>query len=503
MTWGWMRRKISSPLSIPDTRYCILLSMSRRLDLTFSALVLPIDFLALLGAALTAYALRFSEAFIEYRPVLQQLRLIDYLDTITLSIVVWMLLFAVAGLYAIRPRRLWSEIGRVVLASTAGIMLVITGVFFRREVTTSRFLVLAIWGLAIIYVCLARYILRLLRRALLKRGIGHQRLVIIGQGKPAKDLLQIYADTPVLGYTVVKQCRTWNADVQTQLERLTARHELDAVLIADTDLSKAQARAVITFCADQHVTFRYLADLFAANFAQVEISTAEGIPIIEPKRTPLDGWGRITKRAFDMTCASVVLLITSPVLLMSVLGRFFEDGTPVIFENTRVGERGRVFRLYKIRSMWRKYCLGPQFKVRERENRQLLAQIMREHGVGQGPVKRLRDSDPRITPLGHFIRRWSIDELPQMWNVIKGEMSIVGPRPHEPEEVAQYSSEQRRVFAIKPGITGMAQISGRRDLSFDDEVRLDTWYIEHWSLALDLYIVLKTPWVVMKKKGVY
>ena len=272
--------------------------MTRRLDLVFSALLLPLDFLALLSAVLTAYALRYSQAFIEYRPILQQIRLINYLDAVTLFIFVWMILFAIAGLYSIRPRRLWNEIGRVALASTAGIMIVIATVFFRREVAASRFLVLAVWGLAIIYVCLARYILRLIRRTLLKQGLGHQQLVIIGQGKPAKDLATLYQDSPVLGYTVIKQCRTWNTDVRAQLERLANRHQIDALLIADTELSKSQARDIITFCEEQHITFRYLADLFAASFAHVEISTAEGIPIIEPKRTPLDGWGRIAKRAF-------------------------------------------------------------------------------------------------------------------------------------------------------------------------------------------------------------
>ncbi len=478
--------------------------MTRRLDLTFSALLLPLDFLALLAAAFTAYNLRTSQFFVEsIRPILQSIRLTDYLGSIVLFIFVWMALFAVAGLYTIRPRRLWSEFGRVILASTSGIMVVIATVFFRREVTTSRFLVLAMWALAIAYVCVARYFLRLLRRILLRRGIGHQRLVIIGQGKPAKDLVVVYSDSPVLGYTVVKQCRTWNEDVRSQLKRLAQRHEIDALLIADTELSKTQARDAIAFCEDHHLAFRYLADLFAASFADVEVSTAEGIPILEPKRTPLDGWGRIAKRGFDVTCATIILLLTSPLLLLVMFMRLIEDGRPVVFKQARVGERGREFFLYKIRSMWRKYCLGPQFREHEAENRKLLDKITREYGIGEGPVKRISDRDPRITPLGRFIRRWSIDELPQFWNVLKGEMSIVGPRPHEPEEVANYAPEHRRVLAIKPGITGMGQISGRRDLGFDDEARLDTWYIEHWSLALDLYILLKTPWVVLAKKGVY
>jgi exopolysaccharide biosynthesis polyprenyl glycosylphosphotransferase len=478
--------------------------MTRRLDLTFTALLVPLDFFALLSAVLTAYGLRYSDFFTTtIRPILQQVRLTDHLGAIILLIFVWMTIFAMAGLYSIRPRRLWNEWGRIIVASTAGIMVVIASVFFRREVTASRFLVLATWAIAILYVSFARYLLRVIRRMMLKRSLGHQRLVIIGQGTQAEDLLNVYKTSPVLGYTVVKQCRTWNADVRTQLTRLTKRHELDTILIADTELTKNQARDIISFCEDNHLGFRYLADVFAASFASVEISTAEGVPIIEPKRTPLDGWGRIAKRVFDIIFAVLILVLTSPLTVPAMLIRCLEDGWPIIFKQPRVGERGRIFHLYKIRSMWRKYCVGPQFKEQEAENRKLLDKITREYGIDNGPVKRISDRDPRITPLGHFIRRWSIDELPQMWNVLKGEMSIIGPRPHEPEEVANYASEHRRVLAIKPGITGMGQISGRRDLSFNDEARLDTWYIEHWSLALDLYILLKTPWVVLSKKGVY
>ncbi len=478
--------------------------MTRRLDLTFSALLLPLDFFALLAAALTAYELRTSHFFVEtIRPILQAIRLTDYVGSSIFFICIWMGLFAIAGLYTIRPRRLWSELGRIILASTAGIMVVIASVFFRREITASRFLVLAMWALAIVYVCLGRFLLRGLRRALLRRGIGHQHLVIVGQSKPAKDLIAIYTSSPVLGYTVVKHCHSWNTEVHAQLTRLAKRHEIDVLLIADTELSKAQAREIIAFCEDHHLTFRYLADLFAASFADVEVSTVAGIPILELKRTPLDGWGRIAKRAFDIGCATIILTIASPFLLVVFCIRLIEDGWPIIFTHTRVGERGHEFLLYKIRSMWCRDCLGPQFQARESENRTLLKHITREYGMGTGPVKRISDDDPRITPLGRFIRRWSIDELPQFWNVLKGEMSVVGPRPHEPDEVANYASTHRRVLAIKPGITGMGQISGRRDLGFDDETRLDTWYIEHWSLALDLYILLKTPWIVIAKKGVY
>jgi FlaA1/EpsC-like NDP-sugar epimerase len=172
--------------------------MTRRLDLTFTALLVPLDFFALLSAVLTAYGLRYSDFFTTtIRPILQQVRLTDHLGAIILLIFVWMTIFAMAGLYSIRPRRLWNEWGRIIVASTAGIMVVIASVFFRREVTASRFLVLATWAIAILYVSFARYLLRVIRRMMLKRSLGHQRLVIIGQGTQAEDLLNVYKTSPV------------------------------------------------------------------------------------------------------------------------------------------------------------------------------------------------------------------------------------------------------------------------------------------------------------------
>jgi len=474
----------------------------RRIDLTFTALLLPLDFVALVAAAMSAYALRFSQYFVEIRPILQQITLAQFLTSIGGFAVVWILLFWIAGLYGTRPRKAWNELGRIILASTAGIMVVIATVFFSREVTTSRFLVLAVWGLTILYVWLERMILRIVRHELLRNRIGHQNIVIIGQGKSAQDLKHLYQTHPKHGYTVVKQLKGWNESSKEELENQWKKGRLDGVLLADANISKDQALDLIAFAADHNIAFRYLADLFAASITNVEVSTAEGIPIIEVKRTPLDGWGRIWKRATDILFSFILLILVSPILFLAGLALWIEDGWPVFFQNTRVGEGGREFELSKLRSMWRRLSIGPQFQSNLKKNLALERELIREKSIKEGPVYKIAD-DPRVTPIGRFLRRWSIDELPQFWNVLKGDMSLVGPRPHQPREVEKYLPHQRRVLAIKPGITGFAQISGRSDLDFEDESRLDVWYIENWSPALDLYILLKTPFAVLNKKGAY
>lgn len=474
----------------------------RRLDLTFSALQIPIDILAFAAAASTAYGLRTSQVFLEIRPILQSIPFGPYLFASVIFSFVWLGIFWVAGLYSLKLRRAWNELGRIILACTAGTMVIIATIFFRREITASRFLVLAIWPLTIMYVWAFRYLLRLVRKNLLRARIGHQHIVIVGQNKVAMDLAKFYEDHPVVGYSVSRVFKTWNTSAMNELERLYRQDKVEGILLADPDMPKSDSLDLIQFAEEHHLNFQYLADLFAARFTRIDISTVAGIPVIEAKPTPLDGWGRIAKRLFDITISLVVLAITGPFVLVSMLVVYLYDGHPTIFFNERIGEHGKKFNTYKIRSMWKKYCIGPQFEKTNKTNIEYEKQLIKEKSIKDGPIYKITN-DPRILPFGEFIRRWSIDEFPQFVNVLKGDMSLVGPRPHQPREVEKYKSHHRRVFAIKPGITGMAQISGRSDLDFDDENRLDIWYIENWSLFLDIYILVRTPFAVLLKKGAY
>lgn len=462
----------------------------RRFDLTFRALLIPLDFVALNAAALAAYSLRFSKTFTDLRPILQTVPVDQYISVVNLFAIGWLLIFAVAGLYNLRPRPLWTEAGRIVISATAGTLLVIATLFLRREVTTSRFLVLAVLPLSIGYVCVLRWLLRFIRYQLLQAHIGQQRIVIIGKTKTALELVQLYEQKPSLGYLPIKTWKTWNETARREIERLAKDQRIDGILLADPDLPKEESLDLIALAEERHLDFRYLADQFAASFAHVEMSTESGIPILEVKRTPLDGWGRVAKRLFDIAASSILIVLLSPIMiLMAIAIKLDSEGT-VFFSRLpngeplmRIGERGVPFHYLKFRSM-----LKDQDTRRYKD---LAALNMRE-----GPLIKIKD-DPRITRVGHVIRRWSLDELSELFLVLLGRMSLVGPRPHLPEEVAKYERHHRRVLTIKPGITGMAQISGRSDLHFEDEVRLDTWYIEHWSLWLDLWILFKTPLAVI------
>jgi exopolysaccharide biosynthesis polyprenyl glycosylphosphotransferase len=256
----------------------------------------------------------------------------------------------------------------------------------------------------------------------------------------------------------------------------------------------------IDFANDHNITFKYSADLFATIASNLSISTIAGIPIVEIERTRLTGWGRVIKRLADIIGSSIFIILLSPLLLVVACIILLETGRPIIYKNKRVGQHGKNFFVFKFRSMYQKDSTGEQFGTAGEEALKREAELIKKHSVKSGPIYKIKN-DPRVTRFGSFLRRWSLDELPQFFNVLKGDMSLVGPRPHQPREVEKYPRHHHIVLTIKPGVTGLPQISGRSNLSFEEEIKLDTFYIENWNLFLDCIIVLKTPFIILKREG--
>jgi len=254
---------------------------------------------------------------------------------------------------------------------------------------------------------------------------------------------------------------------------------------------------LINFAEEYHLIFKYSPDVFGAHTTNVNVETLAGIPMVEIKRTPLDGWGKVFKRLMDIFVSLIGLALVAPLMLVIAILIKLDSPGPVIYKNTRVSRYG-IFKTYKFRSMFVEYSTGEEYggKKAMAYERELIAKLSER----QGPLyKVLRD--PRRTRVGRWLERTSLDELPQLLNVLIGNMSLVGPRPHQPREVEKYERHHKKVLEIKPGLTGLAQISGRSDLDFEEEVRLDTFYIENWSLLLDLIIILKTPLAIIKRRG--
>jgi len=236
------------------------------------------------------------------------------------------------------------------------------------------------------------------------------------------------------------------------------------------------------------VRYRIVPDLLQLSLSRVDIDEISGIPTIGIKEAPLRGWNLAMKRAIDVVVASLGLVLFSPLMLIvAFLIKLFSPG-PVLFAQKRLGRDGRPFTIYKFRSM------RPGAEKEQEE----LAQLNR----AMSPIFKMRD-DPRFTRLGRFLRRMSIDELPQLYNVLRGDMSLVGPRPPTVSEYARYEDWHRRRLEAYPGMTGLWQVSGRSDLSFEEMVLLDIYYIENWSLGLDFRILLRTIPAVILGNGAY
>jgi exopolysaccharide biosynthesis polyprenyl glycosylphosphotransferase len=469
----------------------------KRAELAFALFALVFDFLMILLAAMAAYFIRFQSAVTEYRPVFYTIPFDQYFSVVLPMAIGWIFLFGIAGLYQLhRPKKLTAEFSKVFLGCGAGILAVILIIFFRQEeFFSSRFIVLAVWFISVFTVMFGRIVLRLIQRACFRKGFGTHKTVVIGNDKTTNEVLTGMNRERSLGYVLAKHFKEMNGNTLSTLEQMMKERGIDDIFITDPNTKKNDTLILKSLCDEYHVTFRYAADTFDAQATNVEITPINGIPIVEIKKTPLDGWGRIGKRIFDILGSLMGIIFFSPIMIAVAIAIKLESDGPILYKNERVSKDGTFF-VYKFRSMYTKYCTGSGYSDGAAE--EIESSLIKERNERKGPVYKVLN-DPRRTKVGKFLERTSIDELPQFFNVFLGNMSLVGPRPHQPREVAKYEKHHKRALSIKPGVTGLAQISGRSDLDFEDEFRLDNYYIENWSIGLDLYIILKTPLVLFKR----
>ncbi len=449
----------------------------RKSDLFFNVLRLPVDFLMLIAAGFATYYFR-TELLSAFRPVLFQfnLPLLRYAYLVIFVSAIFLGAFALSGLYSMRSRlRIGEEFFKILVASSSGIMMVIVYIFLRQELFDSRFLVLGSWFFAIMFVFAGRLVVRQVRAiAVSKYDFGIHRLIVVGGSEVAIRLAGEINQDRASGYRMVAHLKTL---VPAEVESAVNKLEADELILADANYSPEQVSGVIDLCHDKHVVFKFIpavSHIFSSNF---ETDIFRGFSMVELKRTKLDGWGRVTKRVIDILSSIVGLVILSPLFAIVAFAIKWETEGPVFLRQKRLSGN-KEFVLFKFRSM-----------VDNAE--ELKPHLAAFNQRNDGPLFKIKD-DPRITKTGRFIRKSRIDELAQLWNILKGDMSLVGPRPHLPNEVADYQRHHKKVLAIKAGATGLAQVSGSSDLDFEKEVSLDGFYIDNWSLWLDIKIILKT-----------
>jgi len=452
----------------------------KKSELMFGALLVPVDFLMLLVAGVAAYFLRVSPLIVQWRPVLFALNLSFQRYFILLIFVSFfgILVFAVSGLYSIKPqKKLFKEFFRIVVAISATLLAVILYIFFSRELFESRFIILMAWIFAIVFVSLGRFLIKKIQRYLVGRyNFGIHYVVIIGKDKMSGKIINEINNHPDLGYRILKHFSVLEIDkIKSFIKK--SKFGVDEVILASPRYERNEVLEILDFCEEHRIGFKFVPNLFQTMTINIELDTFDAAPLIEIKRTPLDGWGKIIKRWIDFLGALMGLILLSPVFLLIALIIKIDSSGPVFVGLKRISQR-KEFRLYKFRSMIK--------------NAETIKKDLLEHNERKdGPLFKMKN-DPRITKVGHFLRKLRLDELPQLINVLNGEMSLVGPRPHQPDEIAKYEKHHKKVLLIKPGITGMAQISGSSNLFFEEEVKLDTYYIENWSPKRDIYILLKT-----------
>ena len=435
-------------------------------------------------------------AYAPYRAYLGQQLVLTVLLALT---------FQTTGVWRRRSDSWLEEVARAGTATAAGITLMMAVTFFFQPAPFSRLLIF--WALVfiVLFIGAARLMRRLLLNALYRRGIGAERALVVGVGEAGRSLIRTLLARPDLGFAVAGYLDDGGGENNIGLGRIPRLGHYDdlerhlavlapvhTVFIALPGEMHRQMLDLLQLSQQHGARVQVVPDLLQLSLNRVEFSNMGGVPVLGVRDMSVVGHNRrfdqLLKRVLDL--AIVILLGIPALILMAIVAIAIrlDSGGPVLYASPRVGRDGRPFAMYKFRSM----VVGADEQK----------EALRELNEADGPMFKIRD-DPRLTPVGRVIRRLSLDELPQIYNVLRGQMSLVGPRPPLPEEVAAYKPWHQQRLAVVGGLTGLWQVSGRSDLTFDELCLLDIYYIENWTLGLDVRILLQTIPHLLSRKGAY
>lgn len=414
--------------------------------------------------------------------------------------------FQVRGVYTLpRSTSFLDEITLVVgglITAMAGVIL--AAYFF--GFFPSRLMFMYAFAAAVIFLVVKRGALRHARKWLWERGIGVDRVLVVGSGSAGRRVMQAMLGQPSLGCNLVGfvddgvedrvavatesgVAQAFRLGAPEEVGDLVSRRRVDEVIVALPASEAERVFRIVDSCREQEVTFKVVPDLYQLSFDRVDLAEIAGMPLIGFKGPSIIGWNYGLKRLIDIAIASFVLILGAiPMAIIAIAIRRDSTG-PILHRQPRVGRNGEVFNVIKFRTM-----------VEDAEAQR--TELMKQAACSDPRLFKMTD-DPRRTKVGRFLRRWSLDELPQFWNVFRGEMSVVGPRPQLPEEVEKYEDWHKQRLLVTPGLTGLWQVNGRSNLSFDEMVRLDLYYAEHWSPWLDTKVVLRTIPAVITGRGAY
>ncbi len=478
--------------------------MERNRPVVYQMLAMALDVIVLVATWVSVTALRhwFGHAWsldlVPGDPVFRPLATEHNLAMVLLVVPVWLFAQYRGGTYD-DLRRIRSDVLllRVARSSAVG-LLILLAVTFALQVgdQLSRTVLVGFAAASVVTVWASRLLTIQLVHRQLRNTVSHNILVVgtVADVVPLLGVLKRHRDWGISVLGVVRADDGGTTEVSgarilgvlADLPRILERHAVDEVMVTGSSLDVDTLRRVADSCEELGVRFSMDANFLGLSTSRAHLTDLDGWHVLSFTSTPEDAEALAVKRAMDVLLAGAALLALSPVFLLTALAIKLEDGGPIFFSQERSGLFGRTFPMYKFRSM-----------VVDAE---LLKAQLAAGNEMDGPVFKMRN-DPRITRVGRFIRKTSIDELPQFWNVVRGEMSLVGPRPPLPREVEDYQRWQRRRLSMKPGITCIWQVSGRNEIDFETWMKLDLQYIDNWSLFLDVKLLCRTVPVVLLGTG--
>ena len=411
-----------------------------------------------------------------------------YFQVIPLNGFIWTLALRGLGLYRIESR-VTLETGLTLLKASVIALISTLGAvfFFYHQYEYSRWVMLLACGMSVVLLYLNRIAIQRFKQAMQQFGIGVSRTAVVGLNATTKQLIQsIQRKTrnsyQLLGVIIGKQLPPEPIYQQvlgntTEVRSLVQKYQINELFITSPAISHDEILQIVHDCEGLPVQIRVLPDLYEVMIGKTHVVDFDGIPVVQLKELPLQGWRSLIKRGMDIALSTFALVILSPVMLAIAISVKLSSSGSIIFRQERISRDGSAFRIFKFRSM--------------RQDA--------ETGIGHTWAA---PDDPRQTRLGRFLRRWGLDELPQLFNVIRGDMSLVGPRPEMSGLIDDFSKSFPHYLdrhRVKCGLTGWAQVNGLRgNTSLEERLRYDLYYIENWSLGFDIKILLKTLWAIKK-----
>lgn len=447
-------------------------------------LLILADIGCILGSLYLAYYLRFFSFFSEIFQITKGIPDWYYYRNILFFIIpLWISIFLQHNLYRVYFVPTFDELIRLTKAVSVGMLFLLLTTFFYREFSFSRLVFLLYWIISLFSLFVYRELFKFTIKYYLRLFIKRENILVVGKdNKMLKALLKKHHLFQVTFFPYDDKL-----DI-SKIKKVIQNKTIKQIILTHQKWPQDKLLELYDFCERIKVDLKFVPDIVQLCRGEIIIDSSIGIPIFHLKPVSLSGFDFYIKRVFDLIISIVILAFCWPVILfITILIKIDSRGGP-LYSHKRMGYRGNIFNFYKFRTMI--------------PDADALLEKFKEKSERKGPVFKMK-KDPRVTKIGKFLRRYSLDEIPQIINVLRGEMSLIGPRPQVLWEAAAYDDWSKRRLRVLPGITGLWQVSGRARLSYNEMIELDIYYIENWSLGLDLRILLKTIPAIFSKHGAY